>query len=495
MEGQAERDKGPGVGALLRASRLRCGEDLRDVAHMLRIRLSHLEAIEEGRFHDLPGPTYAIGFVRAYAEHLGLDSEEVIRRFKLETADIGATARLEFPVPVEERGIPGGAVLFVGVVLAALAYGGWYVSTTKDGYFAELISPLPERLASLMPKREPSTTTAPATPGDATGDQGSPASATAATPAGEPSSPTTGAADAASQPPAGEQAAVGSPPTPAPAPDDGMAAQGGRGDESAAAASSEAPAAAATPETIATATPETTAAAPEKTAPVPETEAAPVTPARGESAPSEPAGTAAVEAPAAPTPADAAAGTAETTAAADASRPVTVARVPAPIPKPPAPTPPAETAPATTPPVEAVPAPTPPPATVREAPLPSAPQVAAVPEAPRAMPKPPATSGRAGEVTGMQDEISRILVRAKSNSWIQVRDDKGNQLLITRMLRPGDVYRVPDRPGLTLMTGNAGALEILVDGEAVPSIGPPGAVRRGVVLDAERLRRGTAVVD
>ena len=81
------------------------------------------------------------------------------------------------------------------------------------------------------------------------------------------------------------------------------------------------------------------------------------------------------------------------------------------------------------------------------------------------------------------------------NSWIQVRDDNGNRLLLTRLLRAGDTYRVPNRPGLKLLTGNAGALEILVDGETVPSIGPLGAVRRGVALDIERLRRGTAIIE
>jgi len=53
----------------------------------------------------------------------------------------------------------------------------------------------------------------------------------------------------------------------------------------------------------------------------------------------------------------------------------------------------------------------------------------------------------------------------------------------------------PDRPGLKLLTGNAGALEILVDGETVPSIGPVGRVRRDVALDVARLRDGTAAVD
>ena len=87
---------------------------------------------------------------------------------------------------------------------------------------------------------------------------------------------------------------------------------------------------------------------------------------------------------------------------------------------------------------------------------------------------------------------SRVTLRAKYDSWVQVRDDVHRRLLVTRLLRAGDSYRVPDLPGLTLFTGNAGALEILVDGEAVDPIGPMGAVRRKVALDVDRLREGTA---
>ena len=87
----------------------------------------------------------------------------------------------------------------------------------------------------------------------------------------------------------------------------------------------------------------------------------------------------------------------------------------------------------------------------------------------------------------------RIVVKAKTNSWIQVRDDAAGELVLTRMLMSGDSYIVPDRSGLTLSTGNAGALEILVDGEPVPAVGGEGTVRRRIVLDAERLKSGTAV--
>jgi cytoskeleton protein RodZ len=87
---------------------------------------------------------------------------------------------------------------------------------------------------------------------------------------------------------------------------------------------------------------------------------------------------------------------------------------------------------------------------------------------------------------GHEDLI--IELRAKSDSWIQVRD--GDDLLLTRLLRQGEVYTVPDRNGLTLTTSNAGGLEVFVDGELMPPLGDVGVVHRGVPLSADRLRTG-----
>jgi cytoskeleton protein RodZ len=85
-----------------------------------------------------------------------------------------------------------------------------------------------------------------------------------------------------------------------------------------------------------------------------------------------------------------------------------------------------------------------------------------------------------------------VEIRAKADSWVQIRGP-GGRVVVMRIFRAGDSFRVPDEEGLTLMTGNAGAIEITVDGAAVPAIGPFGAVRRDVALDPERLRAGTAV--
>ena len=72
------------VGAELRAVRLRRGEEIRSIAHILHIRRDYLEALEESRYEGLPGRAYALGFVRSYAEYLGLDSQHVVERYKSE---------------------------------------------------------------------------------------------------------------------------------------------------------------------------------------------------------------------------------------------------------------------------------------------------------------------------------------------------------------------------------------------------------------------------
>ena len=84
-----------------------------------------------------------------------------------------------------------------------------------------------------------------------------------------------------------------------------------------------------------------------------------------------------------------------------------------------------------------------------------------------------------------------MLIKATGDSWVQVRDAQGTALF-TRVLREGDIYRVPEQAGLRLATGNAGALQILVDGNPAPSLGGYGEVVRNIQLDPEKLAAGTA---
>jgi cytoskeleton protein RodZ len=143
------------AGADLRAARERLGLSLQEVAIGLHIRLPHLQALEEGRISLLPGNAYALAFVRTYAMALGLDAEEMVRRFRTEAAEFGQRTELVFPVPMPERGLPAGAVLLLGLVLAVGTYAGWYRLSGEGRLPAETVIAIPERLASLAEQALP----------------------------------------------------------------------------------------------------------------------------------------------------------------------------------------------------------------------------------------------------------------------------------------------------------------------------------------------------
>ncbi len=102
----------------------------------------------------------------------------------------------------------------------------------------------------------------------------------------------------------------------------------------------------------------------------------------------------------------------------------------------------------------------------------------------------PAPQSEGPRAYGIVDGPARIVIRATSESWIKIRD--ANQtVLIEGFLKAGESYRVPDRPGVSMRTGNAGGLDITVDGKPVPPIGGMGAVRN-VLLEPQALISGPA---
>ena len=470
-----------GVGALLKASRLRIGEELSEVSDVLRIRNVYLEAIEDDRYQDLPGPTYAIGFIRAYADHLGLDSDEIIHRFKGWTSGEELLSNLVFPEPISQAGIPGGAIVFVGALVVILTYGVWYVNTSEDGFLAELISAVPDRLARLADEKSKPEQAAPA-PEPIRKDPG---------PKTESETQSAAPAEPEKTPRAAEPA------TPAPAPAFRMTDQATPELEKALEKVAEK-----APQAAPTSEPKPDAQTPAETEKKPGTEEAPEQQAAAWEPPPgvvKPPESPPVPQPAAPV--EAAPATASVGAPASGGVPVSVGAISPAAPEtriaPPTRTPEPVNAPTVVP-MDMIPS-------VPASPRPQAQAATVAPEASVAASTSAAASAReetpevqsAAETPAREAPAAggagRIVVKAKTNSWIQVRDDAAGELVLTRMLMSGDSYIVPDRSGLTLSTGNAGALEILVDGEPVPAVGGEGTVRRRIVLDAERLKSGTAV--
>ena len=156
--------------------------------------------------------------------------------------------------------------------------------------------------------------------------------------------------------------------------------------------------------------------------------------------------------------------------------------------------PPPDTPPAAVAVVETPVAPAEPEAPAAEVPTPEQVTVAVPPATPEAV-APSSTAVYEApyvpQAFGTENANARIVITAADDAWIEISDPDGNRLL-SRTMRAGDSYRVPDREGLVFVTGNAGGLNITVDGQPAPAVGGTGIVRKNVKLDPELLKQGRA---
>ncbi len=369
------------ISAFLREERLRQKVELRDVATKLNIRLIHLQAIEDGRFADLPGATYALGFVRAYTEFLKLDQQAVMARFRSQMEGVGEEAELKFLVLEPETRVPSGAIILVSILLAAVAYGSWYRFSMEGREDMEIVTDVPERLTGSLwdeaqPPQEPLLEQEEKLAAEDAHDDRFSSEDEVGGNAGD---------DIAGESPAQDAGEDSTPPG---------------------AASGEAPSVVALEEGVVI-----TYFDEFGREYVAEYGESPLAPIFADHVPAE-------------------------DISGEASNFQFM-------------------------------------------------EMEDSEEATLLSPREPV-------VFGQQYGDVRIVIHVTEGSWIQVRDVSG-ALLISQILHPGNSYRVPKQEGLTLMTGNAGALQFLVDGNLVPSIGPLGSVRRGVILDPDRLLAGTAV--
>jgi cytoskeleton protein RodZ len=121
------------VGQDLRAARLRRGDDLATVSRALKIRKDHLEALEEDRFEALPGRAYAVGFVRSYADYLGLDPLQSVERFKVEIAGRAETTPTVGPAPETETvRLPQGWIIMGVVAVFVVVWVAYHLARSAD---------------------------------------------------------------------------------------------------------------------------------------------------------------------------------------------------------------------------------------------------------------------------------------------------------------------------------------------------------------------------
>mgnify|MGYP006289827435 CR=1 FL=1 len=110
------------IGAQLEAQRKARGISVVEVSEHTKISRKYLEALEAGRFEELPGETYIRGFLRAYAQYLELDDEKLIEQYLACLGRGRQDAEHECPDEDEEREVSNQSLW--GPLLAVLALAG-----------------------------------------------------------------------------------------------------------------------------------------------------------------------------------------------------------------------------------------------------------------------------------------------------------------------------------------------------------------------------------
>lgn len=113
------------VGGMLRDARTKKGYSLDDVAKELYIRKSFLEAIESSNYEEIPEPPYGIGFIRSYADFLGLNSERIVQLFKEETDAKNQKEDVYVLEPQAEATMPNKKYLGISVLAIVVLYVAW----------------------------------------------------------------------------------------------------------------------------------------------------------------------------------------------------------------------------------------------------------------------------------------------------------------------------------------------------------------------------------
>jgi cytoskeletal protein RodZ len=132
------------IGSSLRQARQLRGLEVADVERSTRIRAKYLQALEDEEFDVLPGPAYVRGFLRTYAEALGLDTNLLVDEYNERHApredDLPAIQPVGIRAPVTQLARPM-AILAVGFVV----FGG--VAVWQLGFTSAKRTPIPTAAA------------------------------------------------------------------------------------------------------------------------------------------------------------------------------------------------------------------------------------------------------------------------------------------------------------------------------------------------------------
>ena len=137
---------GADIGQALKAVREFRKLSLEAVADTTRVRRAYLQAIEEMQLEKLPSRPFTIGYIRAYAEALGVDGTAAVERFKAEEPVLDEPLRA--PVGVNYDRDPRLMAIVVGGILIVVAIILWNVAQRAMSESAPPSPTAPEKAAA-----------------------------------------------------------------------------------------------------------------------------------------------------------------------------------------------------------------------------------------------------------------------------------------------------------------------------------------------------------
>ena len=114
------------VGAELSGARAERGRTVAEVAASLRLVPAYIEAIERGDLSALPTVPYVVGYVRSYANLLGLDADELCGRLRSGLDRNHFYPEYNFVGDRTPRSGGAGRMAFAAMAAMMIGYGGWY---------------------------------------------------------------------------------------------------------------------------------------------------------------------------------------------------------------------------------------------------------------------------------------------------------------------------------------------------------------------------------
>ena len=106
-------------GRRLRVQRQSRGIEVERIAAQLHLRVSAVEALEQDRYQDLPGPVFVTGYLRNYARLVGLDPEPLIATYRAANPAAEPTGLRVGPLPRQEIGSGHFLVRLISLALLA----------------------------------------------------------------------------------------------------------------------------------------------------------------------------------------------------------------------------------------------------------------------------------------------------------------------------------------------------------------------------------------